>query len=88
MVSSVELPLSIIVGCLPTLRPLFNRSKTDRTRPWNKQEDTYVLTDPQSNHKIRKTTSIEMDISGDSGVSSSNLHAMPYKNAWDMESRA
>lgn len=80
---SVELTLSIIVGCLPTLRPLFNRSKLDRTRSYQKQEDTHVLTNREMDQKIRKTTTIDMDVAA---VSSDDSRSVE-DNAWGVEAQ-
>lgn len=83
MASSVELPLSIIVGCLPTLRPLFNRSKLDRPRPYQIEDDTYVLTDRHNGIKMGNITSIHPNVSR---VSSGDGH-LDEQIAWDVEDR-
>ena len=58
---SVELPLSIIVGCLPTLYPLLDRKKR-RNAAENKNE-AFVFTYNRKGHKIRQTTSMSTDTS-------------------------
>ncbi|MCJ1229370.1 hypothetical protein MMC12_006036 [Toensbergia leucococca] len=79
---TVELPLSIIVGCLPTLRPLFNQARLNRERAPRKQDDTYILTDQQSGDRIRKTTTISIKTldpaSGDPSFTS---------NIWNFDGR-
>ncbi|KAL9608913.1 MAG: hypothetical protein Q9167_006269 [Letrouitia subvulpina] len=59
----VELALSVIVGCLPTLRPLFKRYKPDREGPHWKAENMYMFTDNRLRQNIRKTPPIGVDVS-------------------------
>ncbi|KAI4185176.1 MAG: hypothetical protein L6R41_004285 [Letrouitia leprolyta] len=55
----VELVLSIIVGCLPTLRPLFNKKKIDQRLPYRRQKVIHAMTDWGEN-RIKKTVSIDV----------------------------
>lgn len=55
----VELVLSIIVGCFPTLRPLFNKKKIDQRLPYRRQKVVQAVTD-WSENRIKKTVSIDV----------------------------
>ena len=77
------MPLSIIVGCLPTLRPLFKGPQPDRTRPYEGQDDSYTLTDYRTDNKTQKTIPIDLDINKVSAGDSRSLE----RTAWDVEAR-
>lgn len=71
------------MGCLPTLRPLFNKSKLDYRHPYQIPDDTRALTDRRFGNKIQKTTSIDLKVSG---VSFGDSH-IDGQLAWDVEDR-
>lgn len=72
--------MSIIVGCLPTLRPLVNQFKR---HSYKKQNDVYPLNDNALGRDIRKIVTIDMDVTN---TSSGDL-AMPGPDAWDVEAQ-
>ena len=89
----VELSLSIIVGCLPTLRPLFDqpgclkpRRSTDDGQPIKKDmyglADHSALTDQFNSNKIKQTMSISVD-----SARLSSGDSLPRHNTWAVEDR-
>ena len=59
---SVELSLSIIVGCLPTLRPLFDSNHWTKKSSRGYTDDSYALNKSGSRPQetIQKTTEIQV----------------------------
>ena len=62
--------MSIIVGYLPTLRPLVNHFKR---HSYKKQNDVYPLNDNALGRDIRKTVTIDMDVTNTITKQSSQL---------------
>ncbi len=80
----VELPLSIIVGCLPTLHPLYNRlaclqKRGSRKIPKANSDDSYALKEVREGESITQTKDMYVD--------TSSMESRYEQYTWQIEDR-
>lgn len=80
----VELPLSIIVGCLPTLHPLYNRlaclqKRGSRKTPKANSDDSYALKEVRKGDSIMQTKDMYVD--------TSSMESRYEQYTWQIEDR-
>lgn len=80
----VELPLSIIVGCLPTLHPLYNRlaclqKRGSRKIPKANSDNSYALKEVRKGESITQTKDMYVD--------TSSMESRYEQYTWQIEDR-